>query len=378
MAERKHTLDVRFPLMVWCVWIAATAVLFGLAQHWFGAVWPLEHTFQRWDGGWYETIANQGYTLGAAHKQTNVVFFPLYPVIVALVRRVVPASTLAAGVGVSLASFGGALVLFYDLVRRRYDASAARWATVLLAFNPFGLFFGLAYTESLFLLLSVAVFWLLARRMWWSAAVIASLAGATRPVGISLGLIVVAQWLWAHRQDPAGHRWQTVLTAAGLGIVSLGGLAAFMAFLQAYNHDSLAFAHVQRYWGRLGPPHLVSELRASWHQYLFNLRHHIWVLTRLNAFVVWYAATLAGVAGVWLLVRQREYWFALYVGLGVAVPLASGTVGSMDRYVMVLFPLYIAAARALNGWARRLVTSASIAMWAGFWLLYLGQRMFFG
>jgi mannosyltransferase PIG-V len=370
--------NLRFVVVVALGWVGLVIVLLVMA-HYTLVHTPLQGSlFERWDAGWYETIVNHGYDINPVHHQTNVVFFPLYPLLVRLVGFAIPAPAWTVGVGVSLASFVAALGLFYDFVARRYDELTARWATVLLAFNPLGLFFGLVYTESLFLLLSVAVFWLLERRAWWWAAVVAGLAGGTRVVGLALGFIVVARWCWEQRA--AWRRPWMVGQAAALTAISLSGLGLFALYLQLHNHDALMFIHGQRYWGRTGPSHLLTELEDNYRQLCYNFGHYPvtgW-LTRLNAFAVWYAAALAGAIGLWLLVRQREYWFAVYVALGIVLPLASGTVGSMDRYVMVLFPLYIAVARAWQGRARWIVAAVSVTLWAAFWLLYFGQRMFFG
>jgi mannosyltransferase PIG-V len=365
-------------VLVWLAWIGVTAGLFGLAQWLHGGVWPLGATFTRWDGAWYYSVVQYGYGAGRLHGQSNVAFFPLYPILVTGVQRLLFVPGITAAVGVSVVSMGAALVVFYDMVRRRYHESVARWATLLLAFNPFGLFFGFIYTESLYLLLSVAVFWLLERRAWWWAAVVAGLASASRPQGAILALIVVAQWLWSTHRRWWPLDWQgaiPVLKAAGLGLTGISGLVLFAAFLQLHNHDALAFAHVQVYWGRTG----VSNLWPAWQAFVATTLHHTINHHILFSDVVWYVAIAVGIAGAGLLLWQREYWFAAYVVLGLVVPLASGSIEGMDRYVMVLFPIYIAVARALQNWERRLAVVASGLVFSLFWLIYLDPRqLFFG
>ncbi len=371
--------QVRFGLGVWLVWILVTAGLFGLAQWVHGGIWSPAAEFTRWDGAWYLSVVQYGYAGGSIHGQTNIAFFPLYPLLVSVLQHGLFIPMVAAAVSVSVMCFGGALLLFYDLVRRQYDEHTAQWATLLLAFNPFGLFFAFAYTESLYLLLSVAVFWLLARRGFWWAAVVAGIAAGSRPQGVILALFVVAGWLWQNRaalRRPARRMTSVALQAVALGLVSTGGLALFAAYLQVHNHDALAFVHVQVYWGRVG----VSNLWPALWGFAEGVRHHTIPHPILFSDVVWYGAIVAGVAGGALLVWQREYWYAAYVLLGLAIPLASGSIEGMDRYVMVLFPLYVAVARALQlRWERRLALMASVCTFAVFWLIYLDPRqLFFG
>jgi hypothetical protein len=362
------------------VWILITAGLFGVAQVLHGRVWPLDAMFSRWDGGWYLSVLRYGYKGGQIYEQTNVAFFPLYPLIAKAVwHGFAIQKMVTAAVSVSVVCFGGALVLFYDLVRRRYSSSIARWATVLLGFNPFGLFFGLVYTESLYLLLSVGVFWLTERRWFWWAAAAAGVATASRPQGVILALMVVARWLWLKRLELSRAGWRTVrvaLQALAMGLVGVSGLVVFGVYLQLHNHDALAFAHVQVYWGRIG----MSNLWPALWGFAEGVRHHTIASSILFSDLIWYASIAAGLAGGLLLLRQREYWYAAYVALGVFVPLSSGSIEGMDRYVMVLFPIYIAVVVALHeGWERRLAVLASGLAFVAAWLIYLDPRqLFFG
>jgi Gpi18-like mannosyltransferase len=359
------------------VWLLVTAALFGLAQWLHGGAWPPAGQFARWDGAWYLSVATDGYAAGAIHGQANVAFFPLYPLLVAGVRWLFLVPAWVAGVVVSVASFGAGLVVLYNLARRRYGERTARWATLLAAFNPFALFFGLVYTESLYWLLSVTVFWFIQQRRWWPAAAAAGMVAATRPVGAVLAVMVLAAWSWDRRRawGQPSQRLKLTATAAGLVILSLSGLLIFAAYLQINNHDALAFAHVQKYWGRTSFADLFPFTQAFVLGVIHrNIDHRI-----LFSDLVWYAATLAGVAGTALLVKQREYLYASYVALGLLVPLSSGSLEGMDRYVMVMFPIYFALANWLHARAMVLRVAAGGLAFALFWLIYLDPRqLFFG
>jgi hypothetical protein len=367
----------KFLAFVTCSWLLLVVIIFALAQKLFNDVWPLGQTFIRWDAGWYYSIAEGGYYTGYLHGQANQVFFPLYPILIAIVQRCTHLPAVAVGVSMSLIAFVASLIIFYDLVAVRYGEPIARWATVLLAFNPFALFFSLMYTESLFLLLSLLVFWLIQKNQWWWAALVAGVATATRASGVFLGLIVVAQWAWSQQEqrNHASKRFTQLSEFAALTILSLSGLVLFCTYLQYHNHDALAFVHLQRYWGRPG----ISNLLPEWNNVTAQIREHVKGYFDLLPYILWYGATFIGIIGGILLIKQRDYWFALYVALSLLLPLSSGTVGSMDRYVMVLFPLYIAFARALRQRERFLVAAISCVGFCGMWWLYFNPRyLFFG
>ena len=92
----------------------------------------------------------------------------------------------AAGIILANVCFYGVLVLFYQLVSKDYGHTVARYALIYLAFDPYGLFFFVGYAESLFLLLTLAVFFFLRRGRaldWWLAGLCGCLAALTRPTG---------------------------------------------------------------------------------------------------------------------------------------------------------------------------------------------------
>jgi hypothetical protein len=142
----------------------------------------------RWDVMHYVEIAYLGY----AHHEPLSAFFPLFPLLIRGLGTLFGGSIMAdyaAGILLANGCFYGVLVLFYYLVWKDYGQTVARYALIYLAFNPYGIFFFVGYTESLFLLLSLAVFIFLRRGGvldWWLAGLCGCLAALTRPTGIIL------------------------------------------------------------------------------------------------------------------------------------------------------------------------------------------------
>src|SRR5213593_2639747 len=144
---------------------------------WVTDVWA------RWDSVWFLRIAEHGY--GAASGVASA-FYPLYPLTLAGLGRVLGGHYVLAGILVSLAATLASFMLLYRLAEDRLGAEGARRAVLYLAVFPMSLFLQAVYSESLFLALALAAFVLGERRRWLGAGVATGLAVLTRVAGVAL------------------------------------------------------------------------------------------------------------------------------------------------------------------------------------------------
>ena len=319
----------------------------------------------RWDSTWYLGIAHGGYS-GAG----SAAFFPLYPL---LVRSVVavssPAALLVASFVVSLACLFGALRVMERLVTLELGSEVGRRSVLLLAFFPGALWLGVPYSESLFLLLSVAAFWFARTDRWALAGLMAALASATRSAGIVLVLpLLLLSW----RRRP--RRLQNL---AWIGLAPLG-LFAYSVYLSLSMGDGFAYLHLQDVWFRsfAGPFGGVWDgAVAAWdglRQVLSGSRTHVyftaaggdpiavgWHNLELFGFLVFAAVA---VVGVW---RRLPAAYGAYVVAALALPL-SFPVGpqplmSLPRFLAVLFPIFMWLALVCRTPRRQTVALALLA-----------------
>ena len=197
----------------------------------------------RWDSNWYLLIAESGYDW----PSSTPAFFPLYPLLVGGLGRLLGGHFLLAGLVVSLVACAAAFALLYGLIERRLGRGDARRTVLYLALFPTSFFLGAVYGESLFLALAVGVFVLAERgRLGW-AAVLAGLALLTRAQGVAL-LPALAFFAW---RSPRRSR------SLGLLAVPIAMFLAFPLALEAWIGHGLAFLDAQRLWERsvavLGP-----------------------------------------------------------------------------------------------------------------------------
>jgi Mannosyltransferase (PIG-V) len=320
-----------------------------------------------WDGGWYTHIARDGYT----DPKTTTAFFPAYPLVVRAAGSVLGGHDVLAGVIVSLAAAGIAFVLLYDLACGLVGAEAARRAIVYLAVFPAALFLGAVYSESLYLLLSVAAFLAATRGRFAYAGVAAGLAILTRPTGVML-LPALAVLAW---RAPSRER-------------ALGGLALALPIAAAwplwlwdvFGHPLVFLGAERTEWHRhLSPAGPFGGawrgIVAGWHgieQFVAGGNRFPGTDDPLQAAGLNLEALAAAVFAIALGVvawRRLGAAYGVFVLASVALPLASPAATypllSLPRFVLGVFPVFIALGAVASGVRAQTAVIALFALLLG-------------
>ena len=312
----------------------------------------LVDVWARWDSVWFLRIAENGY--GTA-EQAAAAFYPLYPLLVGLLGRILLGHYVLAGVLISLAATLGAFALLYRLAEEKLDdLGGARRTVLYLAIFPFAVFLGAVYSEALFLVLTLASFVLAERGRFLGAGVAAGLAWLTRPLGVAL-LPCLALIAWR-----SGNR-----RGALLRLVAAPALfALYPLYLWWKVDDPFAFVRAQETWGRqlswAGPLGGVWDgLRAGW----AGVRQlasgsdstRYWSAVqdtdpdRVAAVNLEQLAFLVLFAGL-TVVAWRRFGapYGLFAALSLAIPLSVPSerwpLLSMPRFGLVVFPFFLALA----------------------------------
>lgn len=366
----------RFALVTAGLWLATVWGLVLVAQLFFHQPLSLAAWGGSWDGAWYRSIVEGGYATEPPTAQTNLTFFPLLPLLTSVVAFITHLPVVWCGMLVSTLAFGAALVVLHKLVSAHFGQGTARWTVLLVAFNPFSFYFGMLYTEALFLLLAVSAFWFIYRKQWWQAAICAGLATATRSVGVALSVAVMLAWLLevgAARPWRPNRLLSLVPQAIGLGLVSIAGLLIFSTYLYFHTGDALAPQHAQAFWpGRGGLPNVLRELSYLWAHERINMEY---VLT-----LVWYLSAAVAFGGLWLLIRARQVVMTVYAAIALSLPILFGTAASMNRYSQVVVPIFIAYAGVLQTqpkWLKMTVLALCICGLAAAIFLIIDPRSIF-
>jgi hypothetical protein len=260
-------------------------------------------------------------------------FFPLYPLVVRLASILTLGNIAVAGVLVANVAFVGALAAVYALTIRYLDHDRAVRSLAFLTFAPGAVAFAMAYTDSLFLLLSVGAFLAAEQRRWALMALLYGLASLTRLQGILLGIPLAI--LIASADMPGGWRtmagWRTprlLWLAAGPAAFAL-----FAVFLGVMFGDYFGMFTAQQAWSDIGRPETGNTMP---------------VLDRFDPIVL----LLVGVFVLHLflfLFRRVDRIPAAYTAfaiVSVITALASGRLQSIGRDLAVAWPFdWILASR---------------------------------
>lgn len=307
------------------------------------ASYPFLDMWIRWDAGWYQAIATEGYYFSAS-EQSSAAFFPIYPLLIrGLVR--LGADPFLAGSALTLCFGVLASVLVTLWAEERAGPTAARRASWLLLLWPFAFYlYGAVYADALFLFLVAGAFLFLERGQLGASTLLAALATATRPLALAVvvGLLIRQR----ERRRQAGQGWGAADFAP---LLALLGLGAFMAYLGYQFGDPLAFARTQAGWNQLTG--LGAVLKAGLFEKLSSPADL--VLPLLHAALALFALALA------VPMRRRlGLGYSAYVALGVGIPLlTSRDFIGLGRYALAAFPSFLVLAlfwperpRLLAGW----------------------------
>jgi len=297
--------------------------------------------WQRFDALWYTAIAAHGY-----HAQDgSTVYFPLYPLLIRLASPLLGGNLLLAALVISDLCFAGLLLLLYRLVASRHGDGAARRTVLLLCVFPTASFLLGAYTESLFLSLTVGCFVALDRDRSLLAGLLAFLAALTRIQGVvlTLPLLWVALQGWrAGRRDP--RPWLAAL-APPLAT------SLFTLYARLILHAGVAMDTLARHWNMsINPPWVT--LGSAWsalaahHWRLFSYPTGNWV-DLLNILLA--IGVLALVLPARPLLGTPLWLYALATWI-VTLSLHQSTA----RYMLTVFPaLIVLAVWARGRWLER-------------------------
>ena len=289
----------------------------------------------RYDSGWYYGIAKGGYAWSPG-IQSNVAFFPAYPLAVRVVSWATSDVMVA---GMIVTAVCGALFLVGCDVwcRDRGLDQRARVAAIAVVMTwPYAWYlYGVVYSDALFL--AAAVWAMVAvgrdRTVW--AGLAGAVASAARPTGVAVIAALVITVLERRRRTPRPR---------DLGVLlSFGGLGGFMAYLQVRFGRPLLFSEAQREWGQ----------GLSWDSVL--KRQYWWDLTHLQhrslvATLTLQAILVVGVVAAVPWVVRRFGWGAgaLVVCMVLLPALGSRDFQGSGRYLLGAFPALIVVGERLS------------------------------
>lgn len=281
--------------------------------------WDLVSLHCYWDCNWYLDIAQNGYVY-EGDKLSNIVFFPLYPLLIKLISFFTLGNLIFAGWIISCTSLVFACIYLYKLVKQFHPNIDPVLPILFLLIFPTSFFLNAVYTEALFLFLSIACFYYCLRKNFLLAAVFGLLASLTRVTGFLLIIPVVFEYL---RSNQFGSKKWSILSVL---MIPLGPILFFVYHYLRFG-DLFLFLKVESLWGRgfrLNADHFQLATNPAVVNFTFD---------------IFYIAL--GLVLTVLIFKKLRISYALFMAVLIVVPLLSGTPMSIGRYLLPLFPIYI-------------------------------------
>jgi hypothetical protein len=288
----------------------------------------------RWDAAWYVEIARDGYRYEPG-VPSNASFFPLYPLLIRAVHALLllPENDywwLVIAIAISNVALLIGLTYFRALLAMGFGEDLiSRTITYLLIF-PTTFFFSAVYSESLFLALTVAAFYYARTNRWLLACILAALATLTRSQGMILALPLLIEYLGERNFRLQKVGWN--ITAFAL---IPAALLAFALFLKLKFGSWTVMFDAQSTWGR--------HLMWPWHPLAWFLRHAP-PLSPEHHDKLDFGFLLVLLGGAIAGLRRLRISYNAYIWTAVVFFSCWGMLGSIPRFDLVIFPLFIVLA----------------------------------
>ena len=307
----------------------------------------------------YLDISANGYT-AAGENAINLVFYPLYPYLVRLLSLGTGQYALA-GVILSQLCYAGACGFLYELLRLDCDGKAAYGGVLLMSAWPFSMFVMGVYSESLFLLLSIACLYFMRRDQMPLAGVLGFLAALTRVQGM---LLIFPMVYAAARRLCRGGRFRGRDLCA---LLPVGGFGVYLLINYALHGNPFQF--------------LAFEAGDPWFQTtqwvgktLYDQAHMITEHPGLAPYIYWPQLILffaAALTLLWGIAKKAPVEYMLYGAAYLGFTYLSGWMISGGRYMLGCVPLFLILSQVRRPAFRYILFAAEGMLFFFYSLLFL-------
>ncbi len=321
------------------LWLTA---LLGYAFDTGGVSGFMDHLYTRMteagDAPRYIYMAENGY-VSTGEYVNNIVFYPLYPLLMAGLGALLGGRTALAGMIISQVCYGLSAVFVAKLAARDCTHPSAALATYWL--YPFGFFCMGVFTEGLFLLLAAAGLYCIRERKWAWAGVIGFLCALTRAQGLLLllpGVYCAWRYVRAH-----GWRWRLLWLAGpvcGFGVYLLINKIVCGDFLAFQYYESISPWWQSTQW-------LGRTVAQQWEMAL--------AYPGLAKWIYWPQLAIYFIAAALLFAGWRRRLDTAYVLHGTAylgMCYTASWLISGGRYMLGCIPVYLCVGSLDKKWLR--------------------------
>lgn len=315
------------------------------------------------DGVSYLQIAEKGY------EYPLFVFFPFYSLLIRVFSFISILPRLYLALIISNFSFFLGLLVFYKLLLLEYQEKLALRVIILLLAFPLSFFYGAVYTEGLFFLLSISSFYFARKEKWIWSGVLGFFSSLCRLTGVISLLAYLVEYFF---QKKAKLDLKTLFKEKFYFVLLLPlGLFLYGFYLQLNFGDFFLFQKVNEHWQReafvlpiITIFRYLKILGTLKFEYVYGI-----ALLELVCFLLYFSLSIY----TFLKVRAS---YGIWMLIALLIPIVTGTLQSIPRYGLQLFPVFIALGLIIKpGWKLKIIVIVSIFL--QFLLLALFSRGYF-
>ncbi|MDO8509876.1 MAG: hypothetical protein Q7S24_01915, partial [bacterium] len=276
-------------------------------------------------------------------------FFPLYPFLMRYLGIFCGGAYLA-GLFISNLSLMISCWLLFKLLSLDFEYDTAERSVYYLLVFPVSFILSGVFTESLFLVLVLGVFYLSRTKHWWWAGVIGFLAALTRSVGVILVAPLLIEYYLQMKKGDGKVHWNVISI-----LFPIFGLFLFSWYNYYLTGDWLGFVHIQSTWGRsiINPIYLLSI--NFFHLAMGDKISLLFTVVTIGLLVYFYKKV------------PLSYW--VYALCSLIIPLSSGLF-SIPRLVLPIFPLYLFLALLSKKSEWHYLVMAVLLLLQGFFMVF--------
>lgn len=298
---------------------------------------PIFSMWMPFDAGWYVRIAQEGYGFSTQAPA----FFPLFPIIIAISKKILFFFDIriVAFLVANIFSLGSCIFL-YKLVNDQFGDKDLAYRTVkyLLLF-PMSIFLATSYTEPIFLFFVISSFYFFKRGNFVLAILLASLSALTRSVGIIMFFPIIFE-LVKNILKTRKVLFKGLIGCVSTLLIPLSTIM-YMFYLKLSQGDFFAFFHAQVSggWDKSIGSGAIVELYENTITLLqmnfFNQdASYIFAFMRSGLLLIFLAIILFNI-------KKIPAKYIIYSFLVLLFPLVGGNLLSMNRFVLIAFPVFI-------------------------------------
>ncbi|MBD3363432.1 hypothetical protein GF362_06975 [Candidatus Dojkabacteria bacterium] len=331
--------------------------------------WDLIDLHSRWDSFWYLDIAKNGYSLEGSHGMANIVFFPIYPGLITISAPLFLNNYMLAGWTISLIFLILAVVYLYKLVDEFHPNIKPEEVICFLIIFPTSFFLNAIYTESLFLFLSILCFYYLLKKNYKIAGITGFFAALTRPTGVFLFAPMLWEFLTSNLDwfNKLNNQIKSLLNSSSktkkFVKPKINFISIFYVTLPIIGLFSFLFFHYIKF----GDLFKYFEIMKAWDRRIFGFHpEHFMVfspaaLTNLSLDLLF---VLFGLICIFFIFKKLRTSYGIYSLLALSTPILTGTLMSIGRYELVIFPIFIILASIKSKNIKQIYTFTSILLMA--------------